>query len=109
MICMKKSARLFSKNSSLSQSSIVKKLHSSSSAGSIYITDDIYEGQMNIIQNMFDESKIPGLVRSFSGIRRNYPKDKLAASLLGMVSPSDKNANESGTESIYNIRGVSGF
>jgi cell division protein FtsI/penicillin-binding protein 2 len=100
---------IISKNSSLSQSSIVKKLHSSSSAGSIYITDDIYEGQMNIIQNLFDESKIPGLVRSFSGIRRNYPKDKLAASLLGMVSPSDKNANESGTESIYNIRGVSGF
>jgi cell division protein FtsI/penicillin-binding protein 2 len=104
-----KIAGIISENSSLKAETIITKLNTSQNVASIHIADNFSESEMNSIQTLFSQDKIPGLVKTFSGIRRFYPKDKLAASLLGMITPSDRNANEKSNESIYNIQGVCGL
>ena len=100
-----KVAKIISERTDVKYKSIVKKLNSARQANSVYIGKDITENQITEIKKEFDSEKIPGLVKNFSGIKRTYPKNKLAARLLGMVS----SVNDDNAESIYRVKGICGL
>ena len=78
-------SKIISEHTFLSQNSILHKLNKNSTFGSIYISDDISETQLTKIKSDLKKEKIPGLVANFCEIKRTYPKNQLAARLLGMI------------------------
>ncbi|MBN2459995.1 MAG: penicillin-binding protein 2, partial [Candidatus Cloacimonetes bacterium] len=69
----------------------------------VYISESINETAMINIKREFTKNKIPGLIVTFSKLRRTYPQGNLAASLLGLVK------ERGDQEGIYNIHGVCGI
>ncbi|MCD4818231.1 MAG: PASTA domain-containing protein [Candidatus Cloacimonetes bacterium] len=97
-------AKIISKYTAISRKSVLLKLNTNLKANAVFIVKNITENDIENIKAKFGEENIPGLVKSFSGIRRTYPKNKLAARLLGMVKSSEKNR-----ETIYDVRGKCGL
>lgn len=91
-------------NSDLTKKDIALKL--ANTANSVYISENISETQLYKINEYFEAEDIPGLISVFSRLKRTYPKDKLAATFLGLVEDSKE---EDSAESIYKITGVSGL
>ena len=82
------------------------KLLLTSNYSTIFIDDDVSEKNLQLLNDELSKRSLPGLRSSFSRIRRTYPKDKLAARLLGMVGSPD---NASKGESIYTVKGKCGI
>jgi len=101
-------AEIIAENSSEKSSSLAKKITASSSS-SVLLSNDISESQLVKIKKTVKENKYPGLVHNFSYIKRSYPKDKLAASLLGMVKSNKDSGEYDPGSSFYQLKGLTGL
>ena len=102
----RKISKIISEHTTLSQNSILQKLNKNSTSSSIFISDDISETKLTKIKSDLKEEKIPGLVANFCEIRRTYPKNQLAARLLGMIQKKEEKDNRN---SIFDLEGVCGL
>ncbi|HCX72925.1 MAG TPA: peptidoglycan glycosyltransferase, partial [Candidatus Cloacimonas sp.] len=105
---LRQAATIIARNSNLERNIIEEKLFTASS-NSVYIDDEFSESQISDIQAEFQKEKIPGLVKSFSKIKRSYPKGRLAARLLGMVKEKKTGDRDSNNNSIYTQEGICGL
>ncbi len=77
-----------------------------SNYSTVFIDDDVSEKNLQLIKAELSKRNLPGLRSNFSKIERTYPKDKLAARLLGMVGSPN---NSSKGEFIYTVEGKCGL
>ncbi|NQV19523.1 MAG: PASTA domain-containing protein [Armatimonadetes bacterium] len=101
-----KTSKIIAEHTTLSQNSILQKLNKNSTSGSIYISGDISETQLTKIKSDLKKEKIPGLVENFCEIKRTYPKNQLAARLLGMIQKKEEKDNQN---SIFDLEGICGL
>lgn len=97
-------ATIISQNSELKKKWIQQKL--SKARESVFLTEEISETQLFQITKRMEQLSIPGLIKTFSKIKRSYPQGKLGSNFLGMT---DDNREEIGGEGIYQLKGISGL
>lgn len=102
-------ATAIGENSSIGKDNVFKRLKQGDRLNSIQITNRIRESELERIIRSFDEQKLPGLIHSFSSMRRLYSKDILAARLLGSVkAESDGFDPATMSKSLYKLKGICG-
>ena len=104
-----KISNVISENSSLMKEQVSEKLNKKPVYSNIFISENISETQLLKIKNEFEKEKIPGLVHTFSKIRRFYPYDKLGANFLGMIEEIKDESLNSNKEMIYKVYGKNGI
>ncbi|MBN1949294.1 MAG: PASTA domain-containing protein [Candidatus Cloacimonetes bacterium] len=104
-----KIADILALNSDLDRKSVRQKLTACEANSSIIISRDITETQLNRIREEFQQQKLPGLVYCFSRIRRSYPQERLAASLLGIVKSNLETGDYNPTEGFFELHGYTGL
>jgi cell division protein FtsI/penicillin-binding protein 2 len=104
-----KIAEIVSKNSDLTNEFVLNKLTKTSPNAGIYLSENITEAQLINIRNEFAKQKIKGLIKNFSSIKRSYPYNKLAASLLGIVEKQTQSDNNVAEKSIFRLEGKCGL
>ncbi len=103
-----KISKIISKNSNLSEKKILKKLNKKPLNSCIFLSDNISEAELLKISEKFHQEKIPGLVKTFSKMKRTYPYGKLGANFLGAVKEMEE-GNTNSRESIYKVVGSCGL
>ena len=102
----RKISKIIAEHTTLSQNFILQKLNRNSASSSIFISDDISETQLTKIKSDLKKEKIPGLVTNFCEIKRTYPKNQLAARLLGMIQKKETKDKQN---SIFDLEGICGL
>ncbi len=102
-------ASIVSNYTDISKKKIQQKLNKINRYTSVLISDNITESQLTKIRSDFKEKRIPGLVINFKKYRRSYPKNKLAASLLGMIRSNEEENNFDTRNNFYKLYGVCGI
>ncbi len=103
-------AAAISENSSLSKSTVMKRLNMGNKNSSIQISNKISEAELDRIVRFFAQERLPGLIQNFSSMRRIYSKGILAGRLLGSVQEeSDGHDPMTGSKSLYKLSGISGI
>ncbi|MBN1327428.1 MAG: PASTA domain-containing protein [Candidatus Cloacimonetes bacterium] len=100
-------AEVIANSSDLEKKYVLKRLNNQHLPASIFITDNITEAELAEIKIEIKNRNLPGIIINFSKIRRYYPHDRLAASLLGMTKETSNNLP--GNNSIFEIHGVCGL
>ncbi len=101
---IEKISEIISENSQIDKNRLQDRLENAS--GSVFISEDISEKKLFQISSQLENAGIPGLIKSFSKIKRSYPQGKLASNFLGMTSD---NRDQISREVIYNMQGISGL
>jgi len=101
-------ATIIAENSGEKKNSLYRKIVNTTSS-SVKLTDEISESQLIKIKEAFKENEYPGLVSTFSYIKRTYPKGKLAASLLGMVKSNSESSDYDPNNDFYQLEGLTGL
>jgi len=100
----------FAKNSSLTKDYVYAKLTINGNLNSIQISNKIKESELERLLQYFDKNKLPGLIYSFSSMKRIYSKGITAARLLGSVKESTADFNpDDPVNSIYKLSGLNGL
>jgi cell division protein FtsI/penicillin-binding protein 2 len=100
-------ASIVAENSLENKNSLFRKITNSRS--SVLLSDEVSESQLIKIKKKFKDKRYPGLVTNFSFIKRSYPKEKLAASLLGMVKSNQEYEDYDPGNNFYQLKGLSGL
>lgn len=96
-------------NSSIGKDEVLQRLRMGNRLNSIQITNRIRESELEKIIRCFETGQLPGLIHSFSSMRRIYSKDILAARLLGSVkAESDGFDPATMSKSLYKLKGICG-
>jgi len=104
----KKIADEISKNSELSRKKVLSRLNNEDLYPGVYISENVSEASMIKIKDGFEKKKLPGLISTFSRMKRTYPRNNLAASLLGMIKENKDDGQYPG-EYLYDTYGVCGI
>jgi len=105
-----KAAQIISQNSTLPVDAVLKRLNLGNKRSSIQISNKISEAELDRIIREFKKQDIPGLIHSFSSMKRIYSKDILAARVLGSVREvSEGSETDSNTNSLYKLSGICGL
>lgn len=103
-------ANTIAENSSIKKQQLLTRLNSGKRETPIPVANNVSEAELDRIIVAFAEDKIPGLVHTFSSMRRIYSKGILAARLLGSVKEeSDGYDRETGQKSLYKLAGINGL
>ncbi|MFC1887237.1 penicillin-binding transpeptidase domain-containing protein [Candidatus Cloacimonadota bacterium] len=102
-----KIAGIVADNSQENRSSLYRKIMNSSS--SVLLSKQISESQLIKIKEAFKQNNYPGLVTNFSLLKRSYPQEKLAASLLGMAKSNKDALDYDPGSNFYQLKGLSGL
>ncbi|MCB5245338.1 MAG: peptidoglycan glycosyltransferase, partial [Candidatus Cloacimonetes bacterium] len=98
------------KNSSINPEQVYQRLTINDKLTSVQITNKIREMELEKILTEFEKNKLPGLIHTFSSMKRIYSQDLLAARLLGAVRAiSDGYDMETQSRSIYQLSGICGL
>ncbi len=100
----------FARNSSLTETQVFDKLTQNKALNSIQISNRIKESELEDLIQYFDKNKLPGLIYTFSSLKRIYSRGITAARLLGSVkeSTSEYDPNDP-VNSIYKLTGLNGL
>ncbi|MBW6513902.1 MAG: PASTA domain-containing protein [Candidatus Syntrophosphaera sp.] len=97
-------------NCSVKPEQVKKRLTMNDRLNSIQITNRVREMELERIIRAFSDEDLPGLIHSFSSMRRIYSRGIQAARLLGSVQAlSDGYDPETGSKSLYQLRGINGI
>lgn len=111
-------ANIFAKHTPITREFVLKKLHQPSLGNSVVISRKIKESELEWLIAEFhglsnDKRKLkkyPGLIASFSSMKRIYSKGLLGARLLGAVKEnSEEIARIRKDRSIYRLTGICGI
>jgi len=100
-------AEIIAHNTEKEKNEIVKRINSSRTS-SVWLGADFRELEIEKIKTQLEEEKIKGVVISFTAMERLYPRDELAARILGKAA-SKADSNSTTSESIYSLDGVCGL
>ncbi len=104
-----KVSEIFSKNTSLTQEFVMRRLTMGNRLTSIQISNRIKESELDNLIKDFREARIGGLLNNFSYMRRIYSKDRLAARVLGSVREYSDGGPQGSAASIYKLSGICGI
>lgn len=106
----KKIAAAFAKTTGLSAADAYSRLTINKNLTSIQISNKIKESELEKLNNQFEKEDLPGLICSFSSMKRIYSRGLTAARLLGSVkeSTADFDPNDP-VNSLYKLKGINGI
>ncbi len=103
-------ADAFDKHTSLTKEQAYKKLTQNKNLSSIQISNKIKESELEQLTQYLKQKGIPGLVYSFSSMKRIYSRGLTAARILGSVKESNAEYNpEDPIQSMYCLKGSNGL
>lgn len=107
---MEKVAQSIIQNSSLKEDFVYKRLNMGNKTSSIQISNKISEAELDNILQDFRKQKLPGLIYSFSHMRRTHSKGILAARLVGSVREASNGYDPvTNSKSLYKLAGINGL
>lgn len=107
---IEKVAQAIIQNSSLTADAVYKRLNMGNKASSIQISNKISEAELDNILQAFKKDDLPGLIHSFSHMRRTHSKGILAARLMGSVCEASNGYDPvTNSKSLYKLAGINGL
>lgn len=107
---MDKVAQSIIQNSSLNEDFVYKRLNMGNKTSSIQISNKISEAELDNILQAFRQQELPGLIHSFSHMRRTHSKGILAARLMGSVREASNGYDPvTNSKSLYKLAGINGL
>lgn len=103
-----KIAEIIGRNCDVKTEQLKSHLLKLSKCNNLMVSEDITESQLINIKREMEAEDLSGIVPTFRKLERTYPKDKLAASLLGMVK-SNAPTGEVPKNSFFEINGITGL
>lgn len=103
-------AQAFAENTSLTEAAVYSRLTMNKNLSSIQISNKIKDSELDKLSKYFAEHKLPGLISSFSSMKRIYSKGITASRLLGSVKEvAEESANGAPRSTIYRLKGQNGL
>ncbi len=103
-------AKVIGSASSVTKEKVLERLNKGNKLSSIQISNKIRESELDQIIKQFEAKELPGLIHSFSSMKRIYSKGKLAGRVLGAVSEKSNGFDsETSSKSLYQLAGVCGI
>ena len=103
-------AKVIGAASTVTKDKVMERLNKGTKLSSIQISNKIRESELDQIIKQFDAKELPGLIHSFSSMKRIYSKGKLAGRVLGAVNEKSNGYDaETLNRSLYQLAGVCGI